>query len=65
MFVSHASQPLDFNSDPFADQDEPVVEPWERIDDALDDSVGSHLLSLSDLPDVLHSYMRRAFVARC
>ncbi len=66
MFASHQSQPLDFNSQPVYD-DRVVpqsLEAWEVVEDVRDSVDHPELLTLSELPDVLHSYVSRAFGAR-
>ena len=66
MSLSELDQALDFSTHPAYDDAlvDQNPEAWERIDRAAEDSEVHSLLALAELPDVLHSYVSRAFVAR-
>ena len=67
MFASQQNQPLDFNSFPGSCDGavSQTLEAWEFVEDDRDYSDHPSLISLSELPDVLHSYVTRAFASHC
>ncbi len=67
MFASQLNQPLDFNKRPGIDNRAipHSLEAWEVIEDVCDHADHPDLISLAELPDVLHSYVSRAFASRC
>ncbi len=67
MFASQQNQPLDFNRHPGYDERAITqsLEAWEVIEDVRDFVDHPDLLTLSELPDVLHFYVSRAFASYC
>lgn len=67
MFASRQNQPLDFNSHPgYDDRAIPQsLEAWEVTEDVRDCVDHPDLLTLSELPYVLHVSVSRAFASRC
>ena len=64
MTFTEMDQPLDFNVEPEYHDDivDHAPEAWELIDGPSEDSPVNHFVTPAELPDVLHSYVSKAFV---